>query len=76
MSAIPLTVFLSLALAGLFTLLFWREQSRRGFGGAERDSLLPLADEQPRPADRPAPRPAPGTVATEDEAVRHPPSAR
>lgn len=50
MSAIPLTVFLSLALAGLFTVLFWREQRRRHFGSAERDSLLPLADEAPRPA--------------------------
>lgn len=50
MSALPLTVFLSLALAGLFTLLFWREHRRRHLGGAERDSLLPLADESPRPA--------------------------
>lgn len=48
MSAIPLTVLLSLALAGLFTVLFWREHRRRHLGGAERDSLLPLADESPR----------------------------
>lgn len=55
MSAIPLTVFLSLALAGLFTLLFWREQRRPGLGGPERDSLLPLAEEKPRPV-LPGPR--------------------
>lgn len=59
MSAIPLTVFLSLALAGLFILLFWREQRRRGLGGAERDSLLPLADETPRPVPARLAAPAP-----------------
>lgn len=48
MSAIPLTVFLSLGLAALFTFLFWREHRRRGLGGPERESLLPLADEVPR----------------------------
>jgi hypothetical protein len=51
MSAIPLTVFLSLALAALFVVLFWREHTRRRLGGPERDSLLPLADETPRAAD-------------------------
>lgn len=50
MSVIPLTVFLSLALAFVFVLLFWREQRRRVFGGSERESLLPLADESSRPA--------------------------
>jgi cbb3-type cytochrome oxidase subunit 3 len=47
MSVIPLTLFFSLLLAGTFVYLFAREQRRR-FGSAERDSLLPLADEQPR----------------------------
>lgn len=46
MSAIPITLFFSLLLAGTFVLLFAREQRRR-FGSAERDSLLPLADEVP-----------------------------
>ena len=50
MSVIPLTVFFSLLLAGLFIVLFWHEQRRRRFSSPERDSLLPLADEQPRPA--------------------------
>lgn len=52
MSVIPLTVFFSLLLAGLFMVLFAHEQHRRRFASAERDSLLPLADEKPRPADR------------------------
>lgn len=48
MSVIPLTIFFSLLLAGLFIALFAHEQRRRRFTSAERDSLLPLADEQPR----------------------------
>lgn len=46
MSVIPLTVFFSLFLAGLFVLLFLREQGRRHMTSPERDSLLPLADER------------------------------
>lgn len=46
MSVIPLTIFFSLLLAGLFITLFAHEQRRRRFASAERDSLLPLADEQ------------------------------
>ena len=45
MSVIPLTVFFSLLLAGLFIGLFVHEQRRRRFASTERDSLLPLADE-------------------------------
>ena len=52
MSVIPLTVFLSLLLAGLFVVLFVREHRRRLFTSPERDSLLPLADETPRLAPR------------------------
>jgi hypothetical protein len=48
MSVIPITVFLSLLLAGLFVVLFAREQRKRHFASAERESLLPLADETPR----------------------------
>jgi len=54
MSVIPITVFFSLLLAGGFVVLFAREQRRRRFASAERDSLLPLADETPRFADGPA----------------------
>jgi len=48
MSVIPITVFFSLLLAGTFVVLFLRDQRRRDFSCAERDSLLPLADETPR----------------------------
>ena len=47
MSVIPLTIFFSLLLAGLFIVLFAHEQRRRRFASPERDSLLPLADETP-----------------------------
>ncbi len=50
MSVIPLTIFFSLLLAGLFIGLFAHEQRRRRFASAERDSLLPLAGETPRAA--------------------------
>ena len=55
MSVIPLTIFFSLLLAGLFIGLFAFEQRRRRFASAERDSLLPLADELPRLVVPPAP---------------------
>jgi len=51
MSVIPLTLFFSLLLAGLFIVLFAREQRRQRFASLERDSLLPLADEIPVLAD-------------------------
>ena len=54
MSVIPITVFLSLGLVFLFVALFLREHCHRHFANAERDSLLPLADEQPRIQTGPA----------------------
>ena len=45
MAVIPLTIFFSLLLAGLFIGLFVHEQRRRRFASAEHDSLLPLAEE-------------------------------
>lgn len=65
MSVIPITVFFSLLLAGLFVVLFLREQRRQRFASAERDSLLPLAEERPRAARStrtPAADPAAGDV--------------
>lgn len=47
MSIIPLTLTISLCLVFTFVVFFLREQGRR-FSSAERDSLLPLADETPR----------------------------
>lgn len=55
MSVIPLTVFFSLLLAGLFIALFVHEQRRRRFTSAEHDSLLPLAEETACEADRRSP---------------------
>lgn len=52
MSVIPLTIFFSLLLAGLFIALFVHEQRRRRFTSAEHDSLLPLAEETPHEAGR------------------------
>lgn len=69
MSVIPLTVLCSLLLVAVFVALFVREQRRRRFASAERDSLLPLADETPRLAGRPAPA-APGRGAAAPSAPR------
>lgn len=48
MSVIPITLFFSLMLAGLFIALFALTQRRKRFTSPESDSLLPLAEEQPR----------------------------
>jgi len=50
MSVIPLTLTISLCLVFTFVVFFIRENTRR-FGSAERDSLLPLAEEKPRVSD-------------------------
>lgn len=54
MSVIPITVFFSLLLAGIFIVLFAHEQRRRRFASLEQDSLLPLAEELPLPIPAPA----------------------
>jgi len=55
---IPLAVAVSLCLVFTFVVFFLREQTRR-FSNAERESLLPLAEETPRIVGRaPAPGPA------------------
>jgi hypothetical protein len=66
MPVIPLTITVSLCLVFTFVVFFLREHARR-FGNAERESLLPLADETPRVAGAPARR-APG-----QGVVNHPP---
>ncbi len=45
MAVIPLTLTISLALVLTFVVFFLREHERGRRGGAERDSLLPLAEE-------------------------------
>ena len=64
MSVIPLTVFFSLLLAGLFIALFAHEQRRRRFTSAEHDSLLPLAEETAHPVGPVAPGTRHDTPAT------------
>lgn len=48
MNVIPLTLTISLCLVFTFVIFFLRENSRRRFSSAEREALLPLADETPR----------------------------
>jgi hypothetical protein len=48
MDVIPLTLTISLVLVMSFVAFFLREQERVRRGGAERDSLLPLEDEEGR----------------------------
>jgi len=48
MDVIPLTLTISLALVLTFVVFFLREHERGRRGGAEHDSLLPLAEESSR----------------------------
>jgi hypothetical protein len=60
MGVVPLTLAISLGLVLLFVAFFLREHARSRLSSMERDSLLPLAVETPRPVGAEAPRPAPG----------------
>jgi hypothetical protein len=67
MSVIPLTLTISLCLVFTFVIFFIREQARHPFSSAERESLLPLTDETPRPvtfADRRQPDGSDGPMAS------------
>ncbi len=50
MAVVPLTLTISLCLVFTFVVFFLREHARGRLTSAERDSLLPLAEESPRPA--------------------------
>jgi cbb3-type cytochrome oxidase subunit 3 len=49
MAVVPLTLTISLCLVFTFVIFFLREHARGRFSSAERDSLLPLAEERPNP---------------------------
>ena len=59
MSVIPLTLTISLCLVFTFVVFFLREHGRR-LGNAERDSVLPFADEHPHVIPPRHTPPAPG----------------
>ncbi len=70
MAVVPLTLAISLCLVFTFVAFFLREHARGRLSSAERDSLLPLADETPRfVVTRPRSPLAAG------RADRHPPDA-
>jgi hypothetical protein len=48
MPVVPLTLSISLTLVFTFVIFFLREHARGRFSSAERDSLLPLAEENAR----------------------------
>lgn len=48
MSVVPLTVVVGLCLVLTFVVFFLSEHARGRASSAERDSLLPLAEETPR----------------------------
>jgi hypothetical protein len=48
MDVVPLTHTISLCLVFTFIVFFLRENSRRRFSSAEREALLPLAEETPQ----------------------------
>ncbi|MCX6952271.1 MAG: hypothetical protein NTV51_08915 [Verrucomicrobia bacterium] len=47
MAIVPLTLTISLCLVFTFIIFFVREHARGRLSSAERDSLMPLADETP-----------------------------
>jgi hypothetical protein len=53
MAVIPITLAISLGLVLVFLAFFLREHRRGHRGGAERDSLMPLAEETRRPVPAP-----------------------
>lgn len=48
MDVVPLTLIISLWLVFVFVVFFLQEHARGRMSSAERDSLLPLAEETPR----------------------------
>ncbi len=46
MTVVPLTLTISLCLVFTFIVFFLREHARGNLSSAERDSLMPLADEK------------------------------
>ncbi len=75
MDVVPLTLAISLCLVFTFVAFFLREHARGRLSSAERDSLLPLADETPRFAATRANRPAPPLEPDERRAASRPPGA-
>ena len=55
MSVVPLTIIISLCLVFSFVIFFLSEHARGRVSSAERDSLLPLAEEGARLAHRRTP---------------------
>ncbi len=53
MAVVPLTLTISLCLVFTFIIFFLREHARGHLSSAERDSLLPLAEEGSRLARTP-----------------------
>ena len=58
MAVVPLTLTISLCLVFTFIVFFLREHARGHLSSAESDSLLPLAEENPRLAHAPSADPA------------------
>ena len=56
MAVVPLTLTISLCLVFTFVVFFLREHARGRLSSAERDSLLPLAEEEARLANPPRSR--------------------
>ena len=55
MTVVPLTLTISLCLVFTFVIFFLCEHARGTVSSVERDSLLPLAEEESRLAHAPAP---------------------
>lgn len=67
MPVVPLTLTISLCLVFTFVVFFLREHARGRITSAERDSLLPLADESRRLAHLPATNDRNGRASRENQ---------
>ena len=71
MSVVPLTIIISLCLVFTFVIFFLCEHARGRVSSAERNSLLPLAEETAHLAHAPAPHDsaAPGGGSPDDRCL-------
>jgi hypothetical protein len=59
MAVVLLTLAISLGLVAGFVIFFLRQHARGRLSDAARDSMLPFAEEKPRPPAVPPPPPRP-----------------
>ncbi|MBP7141741.1 MAG: hypothetical protein KBA71_07515 [Opitutaceae bacterium] len=75
MEVVPITLIISLWLVLVFVIFFLQEHARGRTSSAERDSLLPLADETPRLSDAATTSPSPPALEAQNSAATRGPGS-